>query len=391
MNIEQKRRERQFMKLRSTAVLLTVTGFMGAATHSIAALNDIDGSMTANANVPVPKLQKSIDLTDLGPETLRVHKMTFSPDGRYLAIVEKPNLLKIDFVVWDLQLDRMQSHIHYPFTIDLTNQNLLWSRDGKVISFGAKKQWDAMTGEALPDNPAVGGSARLNMDGSKMLTIVGEVFGPNYIHIYDTRTWALQKVYVDGLAVQTAAWTAEDKILVGVRATKETIGKTIDGYTITHGPDVALRLLDPTGKEPTKAVWFPAIPDDRPRHSPWTQAIDVALSASNFSANQVALGAGRIINGKTMEILTYFSIEDILSNKVSTGTGGMTFSPNGKYLFLKAGTWFDGRKPVINTIVDTTTGRQVAQFGGGDSGIAVNTDGKQLAIGNRHSVQILSL
>ncbi|MBV6754792.1 hypothetical protein KV580_31215 [Pseudomonas chlororaphis] len=352
--------------------------------------NAAPSNTMTNVTVPMPRLQKTIDFSDFLSSPI-VKKLTFSPDGRYLAIVYNLASSSTDIIVWDIQRDKKQSHIHCLYDYgDMSDHDLLWRRDGKVISFGAKQQWDPMTGDSLPDNPAIGRAARLNKDGSKMLTIVGAIGEPSYIYIYDTRDWTLQKLYVDGLAVQRAAWTAEDKIMVGVNGTRETLNKNIDGRLLIH-PDVGLRLIDPSGREPTKAVWFPAVPDERPHYFPWKQAIDVDLSVTNFSVNQIALGIGRIIDGKTMSILTYYSIEDIVSDKVSPGIGGMAFSLDGKYLFIKAGAWFDGRKPVVNSIIDTSTGKQVAQFGGGDRGIAMSPSGKQLAIGNVHSVQIFSL
>ena len=361
---------------------------------SIAASNDqpINTESKEMTVPPIPKLQKTIDLSDVIKRNGAVMKMTFSPDSRYLAIVAAPEPGKTDRVVWDLKQDRQQALIHCPPDHhNITVQDILWLQDGKVITFGAKWQWDPMTGEPLPDNPVIGREARLNKDGSKMLTISGPMVGPSYLNIYDTKDWSLQKLYVDGLAVETAAWTAEDKILVGAAVTKETFKKTIDGHFITHGQDVALRLLDPTGKTPTKAIWFPAVPDDRPRYAPWKQATDVVLTVSDFATNQVALGAGRLINAKTLEILTYYSIEDMVSNKVSTGTGGMCFSPDGKFLYIKSGQRFDTQKPPTNSIIDTSNGKQVAQFIGGDRGIAISPNGQQLAIGNDRSVQILNL
>lgn len=359
-------------------------------TDSNAASSNEKTNIVASVGVPVPKLLKTIDLRDLGSTSV-VKKMTFSPDGRYLAIVDNPAHMQTDIVVWDLQLDKKQSHIHCPYNYgDLSDHDLLWSRDGKIISFGAKRQWDPMSGEALPDNPAIGRAARLNKDGSKMLTIVGAIGEPSYLHIYDTKDWTLKKIYVDGLAVQTAAWTAEDKILVGVSVTKEVFGKTIDGHTITRGPDVALRLLDPSGMEPIKAVWFPAIPDDRPKYLPWKQATSVDLSVTSFAANIIALGADRFVDGKTLKIISYYTLEE-LENGSRAGGGGKVFSPDGRYLYVKDAKWFDNRKPVTNAIIDTSTGKHVAIFDGGDSGISIRPDGRQLAIGNQRSVQILSL
>jgi len=352
-----------------------------------------DNNITRNQEdkVPVPHWKKNIDLSDLGNDVI-VKKMTYSPDGRYLAIVVNPMHLQTDIVIWDMEPDKKLSHIHCPYNYgDLSDHQLLWSRDGKVISFGAKHQWQALTGIELPDNPAIGRAARLNKDGSKMLTIVGAIGEPSTIHIYDTANWHLQKRYADGFAVETAAWTAEDKILMGVHVTKEVFGKTFDAHTIGHGPDVALRLLDPAGKEPTRALWFPAVPDDRPDYLPWKQSIDVVLSVSNFARNQIALGAGRLIDGNTLAITSYFSIDDIVHDKVSTGTGGMVFDPLGKYLYIKSAMWFDGSRPVENVIINTATGKQVGTFDGGDEGIAIRSDGRQLAIGNQRSVQILDV
>jgi hypothetical protein len=373
----------------ATMVIMGVT--VGITTHSIAAPKDDPPGAVASAQVPVPRLEKTIDLSGLGSGIVAVRKATFSPDGRFLAIVAAPAPLKTDIVVWDLQLDRKQSLIHSPFDYgDLWDHDLLWSRDGKVISFGAKRQWDPMTGDALPDNPAIGRAARLNKDGSKMLTIVGAIGQPSYIHIYDTRNWALQKIFVDGLSVQTAAWTAENKIVVGVHVTKETFGKTIDGYTITRGADVALRLLDPAGKELTKAVWFAAVPDDRPKYFPWKQATSVDLSATSFTADIVALGADRLVDGKTLNIITYYTLEE-LENGSRAGGGGKVFSEDGKYLYIKDAKWFDNRRPVANAIIDASNGKHIAKFSGGDIGIAISGDGQRLAIGNGNSVEILSI
>ena len=69
----------------------------------------------------------------------------------------------------------------------------------------------------------------------------------------------------------------------------------------------------------------------------------------------------------------------------------MVFDPLGNFLYLKAAVWFDGSRPVENVIINTATGKQVATFGGGDEGIAIRSDGRQLAMGNQRSVQILDV
>lgn len=344
-------------------------------------------------HVSTPKLQKAIDLRVTGTSMSTVKKMTFSPGSRYLGIVESPAFLKTDIVVWDLQLGREQSRIHCQSNYaDLPDHDLLWSSDGKVISFGAKRQWDPVSGEALPDNPAIGRGARLNKDGSKLLTIVGAIGEPSYIHAYDTKTWALQKVFVDGLAVVTAAWTVDDRILVGVDVTRETFGKSLDGHVL-QWKDTAIRLLDPSGKEPTKAVWFPAKPTDDPK-APFTYAFPVGSQGkTNFVTNQVFLDAGRVIDGATLNVHRYYSFDE---ESVAPGAFGMGFNPDGRLLYLKGASFpsSSDRPSIKNSIVDVASGKPVLQFDGGighQGGLAVSPDGKRLALGDAHSVLIFSL
>ena len=368
-------------------------GILTMATTSSTAQNSEGNQAAGGHHVPEPKLEKTIDLSDLGPVTSAVKKMTFSPDGRFLAIVDNPTHMKTDIVVWDMLLDRKQSHIHCPFDYgDLRDHDLLWSRDGKVISFGAKRQWDPMTGEDLPDNPAIGRAARLNKDGSKMLTIVGPIGQPSTIHVYDTSTWALQKIYVDGFAVETAAWTAEDKILVGVHVSRETLGKEIDGRTISQMKDIAVRLLHPTGKESTKAVWFPAKPTNDPK-SPFTYAFPVGSGLlTNFVTNQIFLDAGKIIDGVTLKIDTYHAEDE---SNIAPGAFGMGFSPDGLLLYLKGASFrYGGHAPIKNSVVDRATGKLLSQFRGAmdhQGSLAVSPNGKHLALGDIHSVLIFRL
>lgn len=349
--------------------------------------------MQRKLSVPVPRLQTTIDLRSTGPATSTVRKMTFSPDSRYLAIVEDPTLLKTDIVVWDLKLAKEQAHIHCEYNYGaFPDHDLLWSRDGKTISFGAKRQWNPMSGEALPDNPAIGRGARLNKDGSKMLTLVGAIGEPSYIYIYDTKTWDLQKLYVDGLRVGFAAWTADDKILVSGAVTKEAFGKTLDGRPVSQWKDTALRLLDPSGKEPVKAVWFPAKPTDDPKF-PFTASFPIGSQArTNFATNQVFLGAGKVIDGDTLNVRHYSSFDE---DSLAPGAFGMGFSPDGRLLYLKGAVFAHGdRAPIRNSIVDTESGRPVLQFDGAmdhQGGLAVSPNGEYLSLGDGYSVLVFSL
>jgi len=351
---------------------------------------DSNFSLIDTAKDVIPNLKSQEAIYFDGRLTFSVvEKLAYSPDGHYLAIMYSQSLGQTNIVIWDVLADRKQSQIHCSFDYGLTFHNdVLWDHTGKVISFGIKRQWDAVTGSALPDNPVVGRSARLNETGSKLVTIMGAVGEPSYLYIYDTSDWSVQKIYADGLAVESVAWTRGDKIMVGVMGTRNTINKIIDGRVLAPF-DAGIRLLDPTGRDSTRAIWYPAIHDNIPGHAPWRQAVDIELLATNFHFNQVALGGGQIISGDTMAVLTYFSSADIASNKVEPGSGGLAFSLDGKYMFVKAIAWFDNRSPVINSVIDTRSGKKVSEFGGGDRGLAISPDGRHVAIGNVHSVRIL--
>lgn len=345
-------------------------------------------SDSSNIKTPTITPDKTIDFSDVG----YVMKMTFSPDGRYLAVVVDPDSFKTDIVVWDMQLQKRQSHIHCEYNYGIMrDHDLLWSRDGKVLSFGAVRQWDAMTGASLPNNPVIGRAARLNKDGTKLLTIVGAIGDPSYIHVYDTDNWALQKIYTDGLSVETAAWTAENKIVIGVSGANR-IGETVDGHLIKTGYEVALRLLDPSGKTPTIGVWFPANPrEEGSKYGKWKKSFDINDALSNFKLNKIALGAGQFIDGKTLAVTNYYSKKEIYDGVTPLGTTGWKFTPDGKFLLLKNGVVVDGSRPTLNAIIDTTSNKSVAQFVGGDMGIDIHPDGMIFAMGDTHSVKIFNI
>jgi WD40 repeat protein len=381
------------MKLRKAAAAsMIVMGVAGMTTNTNAQSGNGATNSVASAQVTTPKLQRTIRVGGLLFDTLAVMKMTFSPDSRYLAIVTWSSASSTDVVVWDMERDRQQSRIHcqYDYASD-SEDILLWSADGKTISFGAKKQWDPMTGDPLPDNPAIGRAARLNKDGSKMLTLVGTIGDPSSVYVYDTKTWALQKIYVDGLAVPAASWTADDKILVSAMTTTETAGKTLDGHVV-QWYDTAIRLLDPSGKDKTKAVWFPRQPTDDPK-SPYTYAFPAGTGGqTNFATNQIFFVSGEVIDGATLSVRHY---QSLAPSDIAPGAFGMGFSPDGKFLYLKGATFAEpGYKPLENSIVDTASGNQVLQFDGamGSGGsLAVSPDGRSLALSESNSIHVFKL
>ncbi|MBV8273392.1 MAG: WD40 repeat domain-containing protein [Cupriavidus sp.] len=378
---------------RSAFPILIALGATGMSTNANATPGRVSQGVEATYQVASPKPQEAIDLRFSGTALSTVAKLTFSPDSRYLAIVESTDLAKTDIVIWDLLLGKQQARIHCPSDYAaLPDHDLLWSHDGTVISFGAKRQWSPITGEALPDNPAIGRSARLNKDGTKMLTIVGAIGAPSYIHVYDTRTWELERLYADGLFVERAAWTSDDKVLVAASVTKETFGRTLDGHVITQWKDSALRVLDPSKKEPTKAVWFPAIPRND-KKSPFGYGFPIGSNMrSNFPRHQIYLEAGFVIDTKTLDIHRYSSFD---KDDAAPGAFGMGFSPDGRLLYLKGASFsHGGHAPIKNSIVDVISGQPLLEFDGAtdhQGSLAVSPNGQHLALGSGHSVMVFKL
>lgn len=344
---------------------------------------------------PVPKLERTISLGHaplLGLEVLAgkfapiVKKMSFSPDGRYLGLVETTSESATDIVVWDIEANKEQTRIHCDSDYaDFEWEKLLWLQGGKVVTFGAGPQWDAMSGKALPDNPAVGGLERLNKDGTKMLTVTGTIGDPSTIHVYDTRSWTEQKIDLEGLNVGSAVWTADDKVIALVSETTDARGKLVNGHHVKPY-DTAIRLIDPSGKTPTRDVWFAGEKTGDPE-SPLREAFPVTSDMeTNFATNQVFLdGEPRIIDGATLAVRRY-SVK---------ATAGITVSPDGRWLFSKGMMFADpARKAIPNAIVDTSSGKPILEFSGGlryAGGITVSPDGQRLAIGDENTVLLYSL
>ncbi len=378
------------MKLNSLPVLVSML-IASVSMNTMAAPNESGMNAPVINQVQVPSLKKKIKFDVWGGYT-GINQMIFSPDNRYLAIVLDLDVGgKAGIVVWDLQLDKIQSHILCPFN-NLQGSELLWGSDNKTISLGAKEQWNPMTGEALPDSPVIGRRGRLNEDGTKMLTVVGGEFvggteKPYYIHIYDTQTWALlNKINVDNLRVTNAEWTAENKVLVSVSPTRETFGKVIDGRTITEWHDTALRLLDPSGKASTKAVWFPAEPSGDPKF-PFKSAILLGeQGVSIFSIKQIIFPTGIIVDGATLNVRR---INPFNEKNNAPGAFGMGVSSDGQLLYLKGASYkYGGHPPIKNSIIDVASGKLLTLFDGGMDGLfglAVSSDGKHLALGNGSS------
>ncbi|MGN5479471.1 hypothetical protein ACTMU2_29015 [Cupriavidus basilensis] len=148
----------------------------------------------------------------------------------------------------------------------------------------------------------------------------------------------------------------------GLRLQGEAYGNTIDGYAIAHWEDTAIRLLDPSGSQPTKAVWFPARPADNQKF-PFNYSFPVGSKMqSNFATNRVFLDAGFIIDAATLNIRRFYSVD---KEDIAPGAFGMGFSPDGHLLYLKGASFSHGEHtPIKNSILDVGAGKVLVQFDG---------------------------
>jgi WD40 repeat protein len=100
------------------------------------------------------KSMKTIELSGEGG-TPYVMGLSFSPDGRYLGVVERLADGSTVVDVWDVQENRRQSRIAPAINFgDYPGVTLVWSPDGQYITFGNRGRthliqfWNPMTGGA---------------------------------------------------------------------------------------------------------------------------------------------------------------------------------------------------------------------------------------------------
>jgi WD40 repeat protein len=378
------------VRYRATIIAAITIGAIGMITPTDAASDGVGTNPMTYPAAPHPKFARTLDLSNVG-RGASLTLMTFSPDSRYLAVVDNPNVASSTIIIWDLQLDREQTRIEvagFPSLGTAPDVKLLWSPDGKYITFGSGRPirfWDPMAGqmvkELVVDPPVLW--SRYNKDGGKFL-VNRSIIGHKGFRIYDTRSWEFQDYGDDGLSIEGLSWTADDKILVAGPWPKASVGRTLDGI-VPHWYDVLARLIDPSGKQAPRLVLLSS-PEVAgiDRQDP-TQAFFPYHAVVNYRTNKIALGPGKIIDGRTLEILSFASGDDILSHKIPVG--GQAFSADGNYLYL-LGFSRDGKTNSL--VVNAHTGAPAGTFPGGRNlnALAVSPDGKLLAIGNGHSVDL---
>ena len=92
-----------------------------------------------------------------------------------------------------------------------------------------------------------------------------------------------------------------------------------------------MRLIDPAGTESSKTVVLtsdaPSESSTKPKPQPllaWTDAV------VNFASDKILFDAGTIVDGKTLDILSYYTQADVQTGLIPVGY--KTFSPDDTYI-----------------------------------------------------------
>jgi hypothetical protein len=298
-----------------------------------------------------------------------------------------------------MQNNREQSRVaDLPSFGDWPQVDILWGHKGEYVTFGFGKLaagipmrlWDPMTGKVVKEVGVVASYAKLNKDGTKLLAGM-DTAQPKF-RIYDTDNWNYKEFEWEGPTYDTVSWTTDDKaIVVGFSKGKEIRGS--DGH-ITRTFDCIARLIDPFDKQAPRTVML--APGNK--KAKWKNVVAVNpseyfdSSTVNFAENKVAFGSGhiKVLDGVTLETLYSYapSYKDLNDGKMPSGFPDKAFSPDGKYLYIVGSTYRGG---VNSLVLDGKTGTILGTFEGGATGFTISRDGKQMALGKLHTVELFSI
>lgn len=315
------------------------------------------------------------------------------PNSRYLAIIDNPTVGSSSVIIWDLQLGKEQTRITgLPPYGGYPQVELLWSPDGKYITFGTGLPilfWDPLSGKIAKElrvEPPVRW-ARYNKDGTKLLVNREPLGGHGGFRIYDTRNWTYRDYGDDGLLIEALSWTADDMVLVAGEWPKFSIGRTLEGIA-PQMSDALARLIDPSGRQPPRTVLLASgsphqVKTGGTEETVLLQSFWPDWAVANYNTNRISLGVGKIIDAGSLAVLNFASDDDIRTGKIPAG--GQAFSPDGNFLYL-LGISLDGKARSL--VLNAATGKPVGTFPGGHRGLAASPDGHRIAVGNGRVVNV---
>lgn len=378
---------------RRSFLACTILEAICASPVSSMAFDERPNKVPTTITPSVPVLETTINLRAISWNA-SASQLAFSRDGNLLAMLIVPQLGESRIVVWNIEKNKKQAEIPCAFNYAMTPfgwYSLLWNVDGTVISFGAKKQWNALTGSELPDNPAIGRQASFNKNGTKLLTVVGAM-GETYVaHVYDTRTWEKRELYMDGLSIEVAKWTNQDKIIMTLSTNLRSKGTLIHGH-IAEAFDVNVRLIDLDNSESELSRWFPRVETGDAKW-PYNFGISpAAIADMNIGKNESLLTTGQKLDASTLQITDQSS--STFRNSLD-GIVDSIFGASGERIYAKGGIYkYGGHVPVPNKIIDANNGEVLLTFEGGMHGfrgLAVDDKESRLAVNSDHSVLIFKL
>ncbi len=357
-------------------------------------------------NVPQIRHERTIDMSSLGSR-LWVVEVTYSPDGRFLGLI-MADTAKTEIVVWDIETDRLQARIAPLGNFGLgPHTHLRWNPDGTSIAVGnagppdyPMQIWDPMTGAIVKELSVDRQCSRIsfNRDGSKCLVMTTLFRKPDDLlgfRIYDTNSWAFDDFDAEGLTIGAVTWALGDLVLMAGTWTSRSAGwgwsKELSATGIEPKLlDTVARLIDPSGALPPKTVVLsPSAPATIASGHP-VKTFNIGDPVSNMKGDRISLDVGSIFDVKTMQNWVYSKGDEILTGIIPSET--QAFSPDGRYLYLKGAAKQGSGRGGSNAVLDTETGEIVTRFVGGDAGLAVRPDGRQIAIGGGYaSVELLSV
>jgi WD40 repeat protein len=386
------------------ALTLTFVGITAmTSTTLVVATEPINNSNTnTNTTIMTPKL-RSIGSISLGVKSIQ--GLSYSPNGRYLAIYGDITSDSLPYIIiWDMQRNHQQARINLDAKHIFGHSPLLWAPDGKYLTLGS--------GLADPKRKLIKeisidiNEPQFNRDGTELLTQWAN--GQQVLfRVYDSQTWTHQDFALPHFITARSAWTADGRVLsVGSWKVKSIplgsggdISEDSFGHTLKSG-DVVACITDPTGRQTTQlALLISSVPIVVPNGTPEGFKYNKADFENDFliinrpDGNQYLINPQTILNINTFKLREFGTLAEILSGNFPalSGSRDFTFSPDGKYLYLK-----DFKKSGLlttakNLILDVKTGQRLLEFKGGESGIAISPDGKRLAIGDGKSIKFYEI
>lgn len=340
-----------------------------------------------------PKVVRENNIGSIPSErSASILDLTYSPDGKYLAIVFGEVSKGNSLVIWDIGRDKIQSKIPDldTFIYGTPTSPILWNAKYNYVTFGAASEkypmrlYDPMTGNLIKEVPIKADNASFSDDGKKLISITGG-FLHQSITIYDTDSWTKKEYLVGAYDAHMICFVADDKILVGGMWPRKSLGQDIDGIR-PNIMDAILRIIDPVTGNGGYPTIIPSVQSTTGiagvAQSVW---FDRRCTVSR-DGSKVTFGGGVIVDATTLEITKYGTDEEIRHLQLPFSASAL--SPDGKYIYLLH---IHTRKTEDSLVIDSSTGKAITHFDAHGDNMVISPDGHHLAVANGSKLVIYSI